>query len=172
MNGACGCLLYDFRLIARRLPRRFERLSVVLRKKYNKFGKLSTSPKGYGVLSAKGYLRLWDKSQKRYRFEHVLVWGGVNGEIPNGYQVHHVDGNKLNNDISNLEIKTALSHKREHGGCEFIDGEWYKPCRKCGERQHVDNFYKRKDGIASQCKRCSITAAVENKRRIKSRLRV
>ena len=33
---------------------------------------------------------------------HRVVWEAFNGDISKGYQVHHIDGNKQNNRLSNL----------------------------------------------------------------------
>ena len=44
---------------------------------------------------------------------HRLVAAAFIGEIPNGYQVHHRDGNKQNNTMANLEIISPLKHRRE-----------------------------------------------------------
>lgn len=44
-----------------------------------------------------------------YRKEHNL------DAIPAGYHVHHKDGNKDNNDVSNLELLTAHDHEIYHG---------------------------------------------------------
>ena len=86
--------------------------------------------------------------------------------MPVGFFIHHIDGDKTNNDIANLELVNALTHKRLHSGCELRDGEWWKPCRKCGEFKRADvDFYKRKDGITSECKQCSIRRAVADKQR-------
>lgn len=52
-------------------------------------------------------------SGKRKRL-HVYVWEFHNGEIPNGYHVHHIDGNKNNNEIENLQLLTATEHCKEH----------------------------------------------------------
>ena len=65
--------------------------------------------------------------------EHVLVWEQHNGPIPEGYQIHHIDGDKSNNSIENLQLVSALDHKRILEGCKLIDGEWYKPCSVCNE---------------------------------------
>lgn len=49
---------------------------------------------------------------------HVLVASTFIGEIPFGYEVHHIDGDKQNNSVSNLEIVSPKAHwietKRMH----------------------------------------------------------
>lgn len=46
---------------------------------------------------------------------HVYVWEYHNGTIPEGYQVHHIDHNKSNNEIDNLQILTNSEHQSLHG---------------------------------------------------------
>jgi len=137
------------------------------RKKWNSRGILSSSPKGYGYVTQKGYLRKWDIKQKRYRLEHNIVWEEHFGKIPENYQIHHKDGNKLNNDINNLELVSPIYHKRIHSGCELRNGFWWKPCKKCGVFQPITEYYKRVDGISSRCKKCSIKNSIENKRKMR-----
>ena len=50
---------------------------------------------------------------KRLRL-HIYVWTKSNGKIPKGYHIHHVDKNKLNNDISNLMCVTKKEHESLH----------------------------------------------------------
>jgi len=45
---------------------------------------------------------------------HRTVWEYHNGKIPEGYHVHHIDGNKANNQISNLELLTFSEHISMH----------------------------------------------------------
>jgi hypothetical protein len=52
---------------------------------------------------------------KRTQRLHRYVYEFYNGKIPNGFDVHHVDGNKNNNDISNLVILTRQDHAKIHG---------------------------------------------------------
>ena len=138
-----------------------------MRDKHNERGKISSAPQGYGYITRKGYHRVWDTKQKRYRFEHNIIWEKCYGEIPKGMQVHHIDGNKQNNDISNLKLVDSLTHKRMHSGCVEKNGVLYKPCRKCGVFKPITEYYKRKDGISPWCKECCIKNAVENKKRRK-----
>lgn len=50
---------------------------------------------------------------------HRAVWEYYNGPIPKGYHVHHVDGNRHNNAIENLELKLAKKHLSEHQTTEM-----------------------------------------------------
>jgi hypothetical protein len=138
-----------------------------MRKEHNTRGKKSTNEFGYGYITSKGYHRVWDTKQKRYRLEHNIVWEEHYGKIPKGMQVHHIDHNKLNNDISNLKLVDSLTHKRIHSGCVEKNGVLYKPCRKCNELKPIDDYYKRKVGISPWCKECCVKNAVENKKRRK-----
>lgn len=50
---------------------------------------------------------------KRKRL-HVYIWEKHNGEIPKGFEIHHKDHDKNNNDISNLEILSSKEHHERH----------------------------------------------------------
>lgn len=134
-----------------------------------KRGPTSSAPGGYGTITPKGYRRVWDTSQLRARMEHDVIWERHNGPIPEGYDVHHIDRDKLNNNLPNLELMKRVDHKREHSGCKLIAGQMYKPCRKCGVFHPVRDYYKRKDGISPWCRPCCIQSAIENKRRRNSK---
>ena len=45
---------------------------------------------------------------------HIYIYEKYNGKIPKGMQVHHIDHNKDNNDISNLQLLTKKEHNRIH----------------------------------------------------------
>jgi hypothetical protein len=45
---------------------------------------------------------------------HRDVWSSVNGPIPDGFDIHHIDGDKENNHPSNLEALSKADHSREH----------------------------------------------------------
>lgn len=45
---------------------------------------------------------------------HRFVWVCEKGEIPKGYDVHHIDHDKSNNDISNLELLSKKQHSKVH----------------------------------------------------------
>ena len=128
-------------------------------------GPKSSAPGGYGTLSRKGYRRVWCTVQRRARMEHDVIWEQYHGEIPPGFLVHHRNGKKLDNRIENLELLSALAHKRKHGGCEWRGDEWWKPCRKCGSWYPVSHYYKRYRCISPWCRPCCIANATKNKRK-------
>ena len=120
------------------------------------------------AITKKGYVRKFYKEFGRQRFEHCVVWEKNYGPIPKGMQIHHKDGNKLNNDINNLVLVDAMTHKRLHGGCKIIDGIWWKPCRDCGELKPITEFYRNSQNpnwIGSVCKKCFVKRAVIVKRK-------
>lgn len=45
---------------------------------------------------------------------HRRVWQEANGTIPPGYDIHHRDHNKLNNDLGNLQLLTKAEHASLH----------------------------------------------------------
>ena len=48
-----------------------------------------------------------DKNKCHTTRIHTLVAEHFIGEIPKGYHVHHIDGNKQNNKVTNLSIISA-----------------------------------------------------------------
>ena len=45
---------------------------------------------------------------------HVEIWKFFHGPIPDGHHIHHIDGDPLNNDISNLACLSAEEHYAIH----------------------------------------------------------
>ena len=105
----------------------------------------------------KGYLRTRKDHTGKLRMEHNLVWEKANGPIPEGMFIHHIDHNKTNNDIDNLQLVTPLEHKRIHQGCRMVGGEWEKPCKVCNEfkKCNKENWYYSRGWINGRlCKIC------------------
>jgi hypothetical protein len=55
--------------------------------------------------------KYWQRRGKRL---HRVVWEHHNGPIPNGYHIHHKDGDRSNNDIANLELVQGSEHLSRH----------------------------------------------------------
>lgn len=101
---------------------------------------------------------------------HRKVWEYHNGEIPKGYEVHHIDFDSTNNDISNLMCIPAKEHKRIH--MELMTekrkeqlrehlkknarpkaSEWHKS--EAGNEWHKKHYEKMKDKLyAKELKPC------------------
>ena len=47
-------------------------------------------------------------------YAHRLVYEYFVGEIPKGYVIHHLDCNRLNNNVTNLKMMTASEHQKLH----------------------------------------------------------
>lgn len=55
------------------------------------------------------------KYRDKYVYEHQLVWWQHYGKIvPDECIIHHIDKNKHNNHVTNLEMKTRSLHTKEH----------------------------------------------------------
>jgi hypothetical protein len=59
---------------------------------------------------------------------HRYVWECEIGPIPKGCHIHHIDGDKANNAVSNLAILTGTGHQRLHG---------QEPARKAASRKNI-----------------------------------
>lgn len=70
--------------------------------KHARFVELKTFP------NQKGYTRVNIKIGDKYKqvFVHRLVVDAFLGEVKDGYAVNHIDGDKTNNNLENLEITT------------------------------------------------------------------
>lgn len=51
---------------------------------------------------------------KGYSYLHRDIWKHRFGEIPEGFEVHHRDGNTHNNEIGNLQLLSQDEHKDAH----------------------------------------------------------
>lgn len=75
-----------------------------------KFGKeriLKSSKSRYGYLIVSPC-----KEGKKKSFRvHRLVWEAFYGKIPDGMEIDHIDGNKLNNSVDNLRCVTSKENK-------------------------------------------------------------
>jgi hypothetical protein len=72
--------------------------------------KVITTKRGY-------HQKIWtdpETGKLRREYVHRLVWEEHHGAIPEGFHVHHKDGDKQNNNIENLELLADSSHAKHH----------------------------------------------------------
>jgi len=79
--------------------------------------------KGGRSVTKDGYIKLYNKSDpKGYSLEHVVVIEQTLGrKVQADELVHHIDGDKKNNDINNLVLLTShTQHKNAHNSLQKI----------------------------------------------------
>lgn len=68
-----------------------------------------------GAIDKLGYVHVGKPKGYKHNFLHQYIWMVANGcDIPEGYDVHHIDHNPSNNSIYNLELKKRKEHLSEH----------------------------------------------------------
>ena len=78
---------------------------------------------------------------------HRYVWERHNGPIGAGLHVHHVDGDKSNNDISNLELLTASDHSIHHGDTNSWVGSEANKRQLAGINDKAKAWHSSPEGI-------------------------
>lgn len=122
---------------------------------------------GAGHLDKQGYKLLSVEGEKI--LEHRFVMQKFIGrKLKESEIVHHVDGNKLNNSIENLQVMDRASHAKEHHTKTFRN-ETHKQCTHCHKIKprflfsiHNDKRTKNGDGNQPRCKEC--VNIIQNKR--------
>lgn len=61
-----------------------------------------------------GYWIVTSRNEYFHKLFHRLVYEDFYGEIPKDYHVHHIDGNKDNNCILNLQLVSNSDHGKMH----------------------------------------------------------
>jgi uncharacterized CHY-type Zn-finger protein len=103
---------------------------------------------------------------------HVWVWQFYNGKIKKGFHIHHMDGNKSNNDISNLQCLSIKEHFSKHDSEERrknnlihisnirpLTKEWH--ASEEGRKWHKENgliSWEKRKPIEIKCKQCNKSA--------------
>lgn len=115
-------------------------------------GNKSSNWKGGKKITAKGYVEILDKDNRRankngYVLEHVAVWERENNkEIPSGYCIHHLNGNKSDNRIENLQLLTISDHTKLHNRGRKLSKEAKEKISQKAKMRFADKtrhpFYK------------------------------
>jgi endogenous inhibitor of DNA gyrase (YacG/DUF329 family) len=122
--------------------------------------------------SVRSYFRAHFKKSPTYL--HRQVWEDANGDIPDGYEVHHKDGNPANNQISNLELRKRKEHQKYHGKqlskaqrdelrdrineIRHLASEWHGSEEGIAwHREHGKRTWETREPIEVVCKECGAT---------------
>ncbi|NQY00576.1 MAG: HNH endonuclease [Pseudoalteromonas sp.] len=119
--------------------------------------KTSDTYKKCGWVDKGGYLRI--TIGDRDIMAHRLLWYMENGDIPDGYQIDHIDGNPLNNIIENLRLVTCSQNNknkgkykgREKGIWQFKkEGKWYARIGVNGKYIHLGSFDSKVEALKAR----------------------
>lgn len=78
---------------------------------------------------------------------HRYMWMKYYGEIPKGFEVHHKDGDKNNNEIENLELLTKKKHLALHAENipEDLKTKWIDNLEKTARPKAIE-WHKSEEG--------------------------
>lgn len=95
----------------------------------------------------KGYYIINVRHERQY-YVHRIICECANGKIPEGYNIHHINENKLDNRITNLELIEHSKHTiKHHLGKESklkgkLNNKTSKPCIQINkETNEIINEY-------------------------------
>ena len=92
--------------------------------------------------------KYFSNSNVKPKSMHQYVWSFYNGDIPKGYEVHHKDLNRYNNDISNLELLEKHEHKKLHAKMLTQEQrEWRKNNINEKARPKAVEWHKSEEGL-------------------------
>jgi hypothetical protein len=107
---ACGCIIHMRK--GGKYPKRF--CSKKCSNSYQIGSNHGGFKRGY-FIDASGYKRVLIDGTGKYEAEHRIIMEKIIGRKLVKFEVvHHKDGNKLNNDHSNLLLLTTQEHSRMH----------------------------------------------------------
>ena len=109
--------------------------------RYTKYGSpliTKHAPPGSGHIDKRGYKRI--SANGKECFEHRYIMEQYLGrKLTSNEEVHHLDGNKINNNISNLIVLSKSDHAKLHAYLDKVLDKLtgvFKICLICG-----DSFY-------------------------------
>lgn len=105
---------------------------------------------------SQGYRIVWvDETMRRV---HRLIWEHVHGQIPDGKEIDHINGNRSDNRISNLRLVSRSENlqnrhrprKNSRSGVKGVAwdeqaGKWLAKIMVCGKRHYLGSFKTVKD---------------------------
>jgi|GEM_PF-3410701 len=79
------------------------------------------------------------------KYEHILVWEAAHGPLPEGWVIHHKNGDPLDNTLENLQAMPRGTHTSLHmreimRSHSIVDGVEGKVCRDCKNWKPLPEF--------------------------------
>ena len=115
----------------------------------------------YGYVDMYGYIQA-HINHKTYRV-HRIIWEMLKGNIPDGYVIDHIDGNRCNNRIENLRLATPsqnVANSKGYGiypkGVKAHRNKFQARIKHKGKEYHLGTF-----DTPEQAKEAYDTKAIE-----------
>ena len=135
MAITCVCLMCG---------KNFERFSRDIRRGAGKYCSRACLDKsrvkqGNRYMTSDGYIRIHLGNGKSILEHRLVMEKHLGRKLQNGELVHHIDGNKTNNQIENLAVVNGKEHAAIHLVLEDQWAKEYDRCAECGttERKHL-----------------------------------
>lgn len=89
-------------------------------------GRSNTPSKPLGAKTDKGYMRicLSINGKQFHALTHRVVWCAAHGSVPDGMQIDHVNGNKADNRLSNLQCVSGAENMKLAAQKGLTNGGW------------------------------------------------
>ena len=99
------------------------------------------------------WYRMWREPGNRRvlrQLEHRWVWEQANGPIPDGFHVHHINHDRTDNRLENLQALQGAEHRRHHArdreDHRIINGVELRSCQRCHVYKPLAEFSARAAG--------------------------
>lgn len=89
--------------------------------------------------------------ETKIHIHRLLMMYWLGGEIPEGYQVHHIDGNKLNATKANLCLVPSGTHQHYHNAGKTLSAE---------HRQKISDRNRERRGVRHKQRKPEITGQI------------
>jgi len=126
-------------------------------------GRSNMLGKRAGTLRDDGYIGIF--INQKYYFEHRIIWEIIMGEIPNGFYIDHIDGDRSNNNIENLRLCTTQQNAYNRGmqannksGFKGVSwhkqkGKWVAQIKIDGKNKFLGFFEDKEKAYLAYCEK-------------------
>lgn len=83
-----------------------------------------------------------EKGKHYYKTVHTVIWRAFNGKPPDGYTVDHINNNKLDNSLNNLQLLTSLENStKRNTKCMNHRKAKYKVNNQIYDREQLNKLF-------------------------------